>query len=250
MAARKASASATGGRMLNPSVEPRSRRESAQARRDSEGKARRNSARANSHDNNQLPSSGEREKRASAAGNSSLLLAQGGDSTTSAAAIEARNQRRSIGLKRLSVNDYLKENLIQSLEDVARDVVKATETTGIDKLQTIMTEAKEKGLGVSNLFHFFLLQTDQTDGASRLPTERKGSVAQEKPEDTPEQADEKRDSITGGVFKETQSSKIRAAEASRVSSGGTGGKKRSIELHGHLKAWFERQCSRASRSDM
>lgn len=79
--------------MLNPSVEPTSRRESAQARRDSEGKARRNSARANSQGSSQLPSAGGRER------GSSVLLAQGGDSTTSAAALEARNQRRSIGIK-------------------------------------------------------------------------------------------------------------------------------------------------------
>lgn len=84
--------------MLNPSVEPTSRRESAQARRDSEGKARRNSARANSQGNNQLLSAGGREKRGSAAENSSVSL-QGGESITSAAALEARNQRRSIGLK-------------------------------------------------------------------------------------------------------------------------------------------------------
>ena len=84
--------------MLNPSVEPTSRRESAQARRDSEGKARRDSARAKSQGNIQLSSAGGGEKRGSAAG-SSVLLAQGGDSTTSAAALEARNQRRSIGLK-------------------------------------------------------------------------------------------------------------------------------------------------------
>lgn len=45
--------------------------------------------------------------------------------------------------QRLSVNSHMKETLIQSLEDVARDVVK-TGTTGIEKLQTIMTEAKEK----------------------------------------------------------------------------------------------------------
>lgn len=47
--------------------------------------------------------------------------------------------------QRLSVNDHTKDTLIQSLEDVARDVVKGGfETTGIDKLQTIMTQAKEK----------------------------------------------------------------------------------------------------------
>lgn len=39
----------------------------------------------------------------------------------------------------------MKETLIQSLEDVARNVEKVgAETTGIDKLQAIMTQAKEK----------------------------------------------------------------------------------------------------------
>lgn len=39
----------------------------------------------------------------------------------------------------------MKETLIHTLEGVARDVVGVqTRTTGIDKLQTIMTEAKEK----------------------------------------------------------------------------------------------------------
>lgn len=85
--------------MLNPSVEPTSRRESAQARRDSKGRARRDSARANPQGNNQLPSAGRREKRGSAGDSSSVLLAQANDSITSAAALEARNQRRSIGLK-------------------------------------------------------------------------------------------------------------------------------------------------------
>lgn len=84
--------------MLNPSVEPTARRESAQARRDSEGKARRSSARANSQGNKQLPTAGG-HKRGSASEDSLVLLAQGADSTSSAAAVEARNQRRSIGIK-------------------------------------------------------------------------------------------------------------------------------------------------------
>lgn len=47
--------------------------------------------------------------------------------------------------QRLSVNSHMKEALIHSMADVARDVVKvADETTGINKLQTIMTQAKEK----------------------------------------------------------------------------------------------------------
>ncbi len=47
--------------------------------------------------------------------------------------------------QRLSVNTHMKETLIHTLEDVARDVVGVeTRTTGIDNLQTIMTEAKEK----------------------------------------------------------------------------------------------------------
>lgn len=88
MSPRKGSVSATGGRMLNPSVEPAARRESAQAQLDTEGKARRDSAaRSSGHVNNPSPS-----------GSSSNLL-DGGDSTASAAALEARNQRRTIGLK-------------------------------------------------------------------------------------------------------------------------------------------------------
>lgn len=47
--------------------------------------------------------------------------------------------------QRLSVNSHMKETLIQSLEDVARGVVKiGAEATGIGELQTIMTQAKEK----------------------------------------------------------------------------------------------------------
>lgn len=46
----------------------------------------------------------------------------------------------------------MKETLIQSLEDVARDVVKiGADKTGIDKLQAIMTEAKEKACVVQHV---------------------------------------------------------------------------------------------------
>lgn len=38
----------------------------------------------------------------------------------------------------------MKDSLINTLEDVARDVRMGLQTTGIEKLQTIMTEAKEK----------------------------------------------------------------------------------------------------------
>lgn len=82
--------------MINPSVEPASRRESAQERRDSEGRARRASARASSRESHKRPSAVGRD---SASKGGSLVLPQGGDSTTSAAALQARNQRRSIGLK-------------------------------------------------------------------------------------------------------------------------------------------------------
>lgn len=43
-----------------------------------------------------------------------------------------------------------------------------------------------QGLGVSNLFHFFLLQSD---GVSRGPIERKASVPQETPANATEPAD-------------------------------------------------------------
>ena len=78
--------------MLNPSVEPASRRESARERRDSEGKERRNSA--------SRPKSRGSTTRSSVGGgerSGSVVLA--GEPTTKAAALEARNQRRSIGLK-------------------------------------------------------------------------------------------------------------------------------------------------------
>lgn len=38
----------------------------------------------------------------------------------------------------------MKETLIHALEGVARDVSVGAEATGLDKLQVIMTEAKEK----------------------------------------------------------------------------------------------------------
>lgn len=85
--------------MLNPYVEPAARRESAQERRDSEGKERRNSARANSRENKKRLSVG-RSGSIDAGISSSVLAGQGAASTTSTAAVlEARNQRRSIGLK-------------------------------------------------------------------------------------------------------------------------------------------------------
>ncbi|CAM9641846.1 unnamed protein product [Ectocarpus fasciculatus] len=225
MAPRKASACATGGRMINPSVEPASRRESAQERRDSEGRARRASARANSRESHKRPSAGGRD---STSNSGSLVLPQGGDSTTSAAALQARNQRRSIGLKRLSVNTHMKDSLINTLEDVARDVRMGLQTTGIEKLQTIMTEAKEKGLGVSNLFHFFLLQSE---GGKRESMERKASSSLETPGEAMAPVAEKREGATGGLFKETESSKTRA-RAVRTSKSGS---RTSTELMPSLK---------------
>ncbi|CAM9523503.1 unnamed protein product [Pylaiella littoralis] len=223
-APRKSSASATGGRMLNPYVEPAARRESAQERRDSEGKERRNPARANSRENKKRLSVG-RSGSIDAGISSSVLAGQGAASTTSTAAVlEARNQRRSIGLKRLSVNAHLKETLIHALEGVARDVRVGTEATGIDKLQTIMTKAKETGLGVSNLFHFFLLQPD---GTKRGSIEGKPSKLPEESEDSKKPNDQLKHEAIGGVFKETQSSKTRA-ESTRGSRGG--GKKKSMEM--------------------
>lgn len=47
--------------------------------------------------------------------------------------------------QRISVTDHLRESLVHALEDVARDVsITHKDTSGIDKLQDIMTEAKEK----------------------------------------------------------------------------------------------------------
>ncbi|CAM9731047.1 unnamed protein product [Scytosiphon promiscuus] len=237
MAPRKASASATGGRMLNPSVEPAARRESAQERRASEGKAPRTSLRAPLEESKEVLSvRGDEHSRTG-----SILLAQGTDSTTGSAAMEARKQRRSIGIKRLSVNDHFKESLVHVLEDVARGVSVGIETPGIDKLQTIMTEAKEKGLGVSNLFHFFL---PQSDGVKRVSTERKPSSSKEKPENTLEVGHENVEPITGGVFKETQSFKTRV-EASRSSRGG---KKKSAELMPSLQKGSRPSTANAKRA--
>lgn len=75
--------------MLNPSVEPAARRDSVRERRDSEGKARRNSA-------GRPGSRGSTTRSSAGAGRGgSVVLTE----STSAAALEARNQRRSIGLK-------------------------------------------------------------------------------------------------------------------------------------------------------
>ncbi|CAM9594416.1 unnamed protein product, partial [Hapterophycus canaliculatus] len=136
----------------------------------------------------------------------------------------------------------MKESLVHALEDVARGVTVGFETSGIDKLQTIMTEAKEKGLGVSNLFCFFL---PQSDGVKRVSTERKSSKTKEKPGDTAEGDDEEKvEPATGGVFKETQSSKTRA-EASRTSRGG---KKKSAELMPSLQKGSRPSTANAKRS--
>lgn len=87
--------------MLNPSVEPTARRESTRERRDSEGKARRASASANSRENKRQSSVGGRDS-VDAGISGSVLAEKGADSTASAA--EARNQRRSIGLQ---VRNYI-----------------------------------------------------------------------------------------------------------------------------------------------
>lgn len=87
--------------MLNPSVEPKARRESAQARRDSEGRQRRDSAGRRSSGGRS--SSGDIAARAQAAaralGGAPAAPAGSISAGTSAAAEEARNQRRSKGLK-------------------------------------------------------------------------------------------------------------------------------------------------------
>lgn len=46
--------------------------------------------------------------------------------------------------QRLSVNNHMRDSLVHTLEDVARGVAAGMERSGIQKLQTIMTEAKEK----------------------------------------------------------------------------------------------------------
>lgn len=103
-------ASATGGRMLNPSVEPTARRESAQAKRDS----RRNSAERRRSAGNS-PALSPAAMASTAAGrlqgvSSAAALDEGNQSTASsiaaAAAEEARNQRRSIGLKVRLVGEF------------------------------------------------------------------------------------------------------------------------------------------------
>lgn len=92
--------------MVNPSVEPKARRESEEARRDSKGRQRRDSARRRS-------SSGKTNGDDVAAHAQTAARALGGTEATpggsisaasSVAAEEARIQRRSKGLKvRLSV---------------------------------------------------------------------------------------------------------------------------------------------------
>lgn len=87
--------------MLNPSVEPKARRESAQARRDSEGRQRRRSA-----GSGRRSSGGDRDDsaRAKAAANASGVGGLAGItrsasvSSTTVSAQEVRDQRRSIGL--------------------------------------------------------------------------------------------------------------------------------------------------------
>lgn len=46
--------------------------------------------------------------------------------------------------QRFSINDHITKNIASAMEDAARDVGMADETSGIEKLQNIMTEAKEK----------------------------------------------------------------------------------------------------------
>lgn len=83
------------GRMLNPSVEPSARRESAQARRGSAGTEQRIPGRRSA--------GGGTDGIAASARAAAQLLTEddgrGGESRSSAAAEEARNHRRSIGLK-------------------------------------------------------------------------------------------------------------------------------------------------------
>lgn len=73
--------------MLNPSVEPRARRESAEARVNDEGMVRRDSAGRGSF--------GRDSDRGSSVGAS----ADGPDLEASTAALEARNHRRNVGLQ-------------------------------------------------------------------------------------------------------------------------------------------------------
>lgn len=46
--------------------------------------------------------------------------------------------------QRFSLTDHMRETLVNALEDVARDVGMVGETKGLEKLQDVMTEAKEK----------------------------------------------------------------------------------------------------------
>ena len=77
--------------MLNPSVEPTARRESAQFRRDSGNGMPQHSATRSSHDRSY---GGDVED-----GGSVASLQNASDATSGVAAVDARIQRRSIGLK-------------------------------------------------------------------------------------------------------------------------------------------------------
>lgn len=78
--------------MLNPSVEPTARRESVQFRLDSENGTPQHPATRSSQDRgNDSSDMGD--------GGSTTSLPNASDPATSAAAVDARNQRRSIGLK-------------------------------------------------------------------------------------------------------------------------------------------------------
>lgn len=92
MVARRMSITATGGPMLNPSVEPLARRESEQFRRGS------NNGGPLQHLGASTRASCD---RASDAGDdrSVAALSQASEAASSLAAMDARNQRRSIGLK-------------------------------------------------------------------------------------------------------------------------------------------------------
>lgn len=81
--------------MLNPSVAPTARRESIQQKRDSQGKAPRSSARASLGESTEVLSVGGDEHGRTG----SVILALGAGSTTGSAAVEARKQRRSIGMQ-------------------------------------------------------------------------------------------------------------------------------------------------------
>ncbi|CAM9800787.1 unnamed protein product, partial [Ectocarpus sp. 13 AM-2016] len=87
---------------------------------------------------------------------------------------------------------------------------------------------RTQGLGVSNLFHFFLLQSE---GGKRESMERKARLSLEIPGETMQPVAEKREGATGGLFKETESSKTRA-KAVRTSKSGN---RSSTELMPSLK---------------